>query len=292
MRYGTATRADRRAAFFMLLPFMLFFCAFVLYAILTNLYYSFTNYNFGGAARFAGFGNYARMARDGDFLISLKNTFVYAFFSVAFLTAFGLAAAVATNGAARALKAARALMVIPYATSAVAAALVWLLLFDPGLGAVNKLLAFFGARPGWLYDAGLALPTLVIMNVWKNTGYVAVIFLAGLQTVPGELYEAAVIDGANAWRRFISVTLPQLAPVTLFVLITCCVEAFKTFEQVKLMTKGGPMLRTSTVVYQIYIRAFEDFQMGYAAAQSVALLAVVLLVTMVNLKFFTGRGRG
>jgi len=273
----------------MLTPFMLFFCAFVLYALFTNIYYSFTNYGFGGVTRFVGLNNYARMLRDADYLISLKNTFVYAFFSVVILTVTGLFIAVSLDGVSRAAKAARTLMIIPYATSIVAASLVWMLLLDPGLGAVNKILAAFGKRPGWLYDAGLALPTLIFLNVWKNAGYVMVIFLAGLQTVPPELYEAAVIDGANARRKFFSVTLPSITPVTVFVLITCCVEAFKTFEQVKILTKGGPMLKTSTVVYQIYIRAFEDFQMGYAAAQSVALLVIVLAVTLLNFKMILNR---
>jgi len=292
MRRGGAAKADNRAAFLMLLPFMLFFTAFIVYAIVTNIYYSFTNYGFGGAARFVGLGNYARMARDGDFLISLRNTFAYAFFSVLFLTFIGLALAVVLNGTARPFKAARTLIVIPYATSIVAASLVWMLLLDPGLGAVNKALSGFGVRPAWLHDAKLALPTLTALNVWKNAGYVMVIFLAGLQTVPRELYEAAIIDGANPAQKFFGVTLPSIRPVTVFVLITCCVEAFKTFEQVKILTKGGPMLQTSTVVYQIYIRAFEDFQMGYAAAQSVALLLVILLITMLNLKMLSGRGNG
>jgi ABC-type sugar transport system permease subunit len=111
-----------------------------------------------------------------------------------------------------------------------------------------------------------------------------IIFLAGLQTVQPELYEVASIDGAGAVRKLLSITLPSIRPVTVFVLITSLVEAFKTFEQVNIMTKGGPMMRTSTIVYQIYLRAFEDFQMGYAATQSIALLLIVLSVTLINFK--------
>jgi multiple sugar transport system permease protein/raffinose/stachyose/melibiose transport system permease protein len=266
---------------------MLFFAVFIVYPLLANLYYSLTSYSLGGAeAKFVGLDNYARLLRDADFLTSLLNTLVYAVCSVFFLTLTGLLLAVGLNGTARLKRFTRTGMIVPYATSVAAASLIWLLLLDPGSGPVNKLLAALGSdtQPGWLFDPNLAMPTLIVLNIWKNAGYTMVIFLAGLQTVPPALYEAATVDGAGRFRKLINVTLPSIKPVTIFVLITGCIEAFKTFDQVKILTKGGPMLRTSTVVYQIYIRAFEDFQMGYAAAQSVVLLAVVFAVTLFNFK--------
>lgn len=288
MKRADAQKKDRVAAFWMLLPFFLFFLAFVLYPLLMNLYYSFTNYNFSvhASAKFVWFDNYLRLFRDGDFLTSLWNTLIYAFFSVILLTVSGLFISVVLNRTSRLVKAARTVMIIPYATSMVAISLIWLLLLDPASGAVNKLLVAAGMQvpPSWLYDADFALPSLIFINVWKNIGYVMILFLAGLQGVPPELYEAATIDGAGAWKKFRYVTLPAIAPVTVFVLVSNCIEAFKTFEQVKIMTKGGPMLRTSTVVYQIYIRAFEDYQMGYAAALSMVLFLIVLLVTLLNFR--------
>ena len=287
-------RGDGKAAFWMLLPFALFFTAFVVYPLAANIYYSFTNYRFGsiGDTEFVGFANYVRLFNDRGFTISLRNTFVYAFFSIILLSVAGLFFALASNRSSRIFKTARSVFIAPYAVSFVAASLIWLMLLDPGLGAVNKILIAFGVDrpPSWLFDADLALPSLIAINVWKNAGYVMLLFLAGLQNVSPDLYDAAKIDGANLFQKIRNVTLPAISPVTVFVLVTVCIESFKTFEQVKIITRGGPMLRTSTVVYQIYLRAFEDFQMSYAAAQSVALLVIILLVTLANFKAVTKRG--
>jgi len=292
----SARRGDGRAAFWMLLPFALFFTAFVIYPLITNFYYSFTNYRFGhvGSPEFIGLNNYTRLFRDTGFVTSMRNTFVYAFFSVILISAAGLFFALACNRSRRSIKVIRGIFVAPYAVSFVAASLIWLMLLDPGLGAVNKVLIALGVNqpPSWLFDANLALPSLIAINIWKNAGYVMLLFLAGLQSVPPELYDAAKVDGAGLFQKIRNVTLPSISPVTIFVLITVCIEAFKTFDQVKIMTRGGPMLRTSTVVYQIYLRAFEDFQMGYAATQSVALLVIVLLVTLANFKAIAKRGVG
>jgi len=290
----SARRGDGKAAFCMLLPFALFFIAFIVYPLVRNFQYSFTNYRFGnvGEADFVGFSNYVRLFKDPDFVISLSNTFVYALFSVLLLTVAGLFIALATNRMSRINKVARSVIIAPYAISFVAASLIWLLLLDPGLGALNKILIAFGVSspPSWLFDAKLALPSLIAINVWKNAGYVMLLFLAGLQSVPTELYDAALIDGTNLFQKIRYVTLPSISPITIFVFVSVSIESFKTFEQVKIMTKGGPMLGTSTVVYQIYLRAFEDFQLGYAAAQSVALLIIVLLVTLANFKAIAKRG--
>jgi len=287
-------RGDAMAAFWMLMPFALFFAAFVIYPLIANLYYSFTNYRFGhaGTAEFVGLTNYIRLINDTGFTASVRNTFAYAFFSILLLTAAGLFFALACDRPARILKMARGVFIAPYAISFVAASLIWLMLLDPGLGAVNKILVALGVNrpPSWLFDADLALPALIAINVWKSAGYVMLLFLAGLQNVPLELYDAAMIDGANVFQKIRNVTLPAISPVTVFVLVTVCIESFKTFDQVKIMTRGGPMLRTSTIVYQIYIRAFEDFQMGYAAAQSIALLCIVLIVTLLNFKAIAKRG--
>jgi len=287
-------RGDGKVAFLMLLPFTLFFAAFVIYPLIANVYFSFTNFRFGHAdnVEFVGFINYIRLFNDSNFTISLRNTFTYAFFSIMLLTVAGLFLALVLNRPAGSVKPARGVFIAPYAVSFVAASLIWLMLLDPGLGAVNKILVTLGVDrpPSWLFDADLALPSLVVINLWKNAGYVMLLFLAGLQNVSPDLYDAVKIDGANIFQKIRNVTLPAISPVTIFVLVTVCIESFKTFEQVKIMTRGGPMLRTSTVVYQIYLRAFEDFQMGYAAAQSVALLCIVLLVTLANFKAVTKRG--
>ena len=278
---------DTRAAILMLLPFMLFFTTFTLYPLVVNLYYSLTNFRLGiGTVNFVGLNNYTRMLRDEAFLISLRNTVVYAFFCVIILTVGGLLISVALNQAAKTAKALRVTMLIPYATSLAAAALIWMLLLDPTVGFVNKALIQIGVSnpPSWLFSPNWALPSLMGINIWKNLGYVMLIFLAGLQGVPIEQYESATIDGANGIKKFFYITLPSIAPITAFVVAANTIEAFKTFELVQIMTKGGPMLHTSTIVYQIYIRAFEDFQMGYAAALSTVLLLILLALSIFQLK--------
>lgn len=288
------SRRDSVAAYGMLMPFLIFFALFVLYPLLKNLYYSFTNYNLGTKTKFIGLSNYRELFSDYWFLESLKNTAVYALFSVVFLTVLGLFISVLLNHRSRLVKVARTAMIIPYATSMVAVSMIWLYLLDPTTGYLNKLLITLGVEnpPTWLNDPSLALPSLIVINIWKNLGYCMIIYLAGLQNIPPELYEAATVDGAGFLQKHLKITLPQIAPVTFFVLVNNCIEAFKTFEQVQIMTQGGPVTATTTVVYQIYVRAFNDFRMGYAAAMSVILFLIIFAVTMVNFRMFKNSANG
>ena len=299
MRHSThgkkkAIQRDRAAAYGMLAPFLLFFVLFVLYPLLKNLYYSFTNYNLGNKTKWIGLSNYRELFTDYWFLESLRNTAVYALFSVIFLTVLGLFISVLLNQRSRLVKIARTAMIIPYATSMVAVSMVWLYLLDPTTGYVSKLLVALGvgSPPLWLDDPSLALPSLIGINIWKNLGYCMIIYLAGLQGIPPELYEAATVDGAGFLQKHWKITLPQIAPVTFFVFVNNCIEAFKTFEQVQIMTQGGPVTATTTVVYQIYVRAFNDFRMGYAAAMSVVLFVIIFAVTMLNFRMFRSSADG
>ena len=299
MRHSThgkkkAIQRDRAAAYGMLAPFLLFFVLFVLYPLLKNLYYSFTNYNLGNKTKWIGLSNYRELFTDYWFLESLRNTAVYALFSVIFLTVLGLFISVLLNQRSRLVKIARTAMIIPYATSMVAVSMIWLYLLDPTTGYVSKLLVALGvgSPPLWLDDPSLALPSLIGINIWKNLGYCMIIYLAGLQGIPPERYEAATVDGAGFLQKQWNITLPQIAPVTFFVFVNNCIEAFKTFEQVQIMTQGGPVTATTTVVYQIYVRAFNDFRMGYAAAMSVVLFVIIFAVTMLNFRMFRSSADG
>ena len=299
MRHSThgkkkAIQRDRAAAYGMLAPFLLFFVLFVLYPLLKNLYYSFTNYNLGNKTKWIGLSNYRELFTDYWFLESLRNTAVYALFSVIFLTVLCLFISVLLNQRSRLVKIARTAMIIPYATSMVAVSMIWLYLLDPTTGYVSKLLVALGvgSPPLWLDDPSLALPSLIGINIWKNLGYCMIIYLAGLQGIPPELYEAATVDGAGFLQKHWKITLPQIAPVTFFVFVNNCIEAFKTFEQVQIMTQGGPVTATTTVVYQIYVRAFNDFRMGYAAAMSVVLFVIIFAVTMLNFRMFRSSADG
>ena len=205
--------------------------------------------------------------------------------SVAFLTSLGLAVAVMLNRSTRAVKGLRVLFLYPYATSMTAVSMIWLMLLDPNHGFVNKALRSIGLSGWqWLFDADLALGCLIFINIWKNLGYCMLIYLAGINSIPQELYEAATVDGAGELRRFFSITVPMIRPVAFFVLITTMVEGFKTFEQVQVMTRGDPMNATTTIVHQIYMYGFNDFKMGYASAMAVVLLLIVLALTLINLR--------
>lgn len=285
---------DNMWAYLMLSPFLLFFVLFVVYPLLKNFCCSFTNYNLGGKADFVGLSNYREVFADYWFLEALKNTAVYAVFSVIFLTVLGLFISILLNSGTKLVKAARTVMIFPYATSMVAVSMLWLYLLDPTIGYVNKLLIYMGINtpPYWLDNPDLALPSLIFINIWKNVGYCMIIYLSGLQSIPQELYEAAMMDGAGFFKKHLYVTLPQIAPVTFFVLVNNCIEAFKTFEQVQIMTQGGPVTATTTVVHQIYQRAFHDFRMGYASAMSVVLFLIIFAVTLLNFRMFRNSADG
>lgn len=278
-------RRDTLAAWLMLSPFLIFFLLFVVYPIIMNVYYSFTNYNLQ-KADWVGLRNYQRLFKDKAFVAAVRNTAVYAFFSVLFLTALGFLTASALNRKMRGIRWVRMLMIFPYATSMTAVAMIWLMLLDPTTGLINKTLRSLGlAGVDWLFTVQTALPCLIFVNIWKNIGYCMLIYLAGMQSIPSEIYEAATVDGANERQQMLHVTIPMVRPVAFFVFINTMIESFKTFEQVKLMTGGDPLYSTTTIVHQIYQRGFAEFKMGYAAAMSVVLLAIVLVVTLFNYRF-------
>ena len=167
--------------------------------------------------------------------------------------------------------------------------MIWLWIFDPSAGILNQFVHLLGLpRRAWLYDVDRAMGSIVFMSIWKTIGYNMVIYLAGLQTIPIELYEAARVDGASKVRQFFRITIPMLRPTTFFLFVMACVNSFNVFDQINVMTQGGPMNATTTVVHQIYKRAFEQYQMGYASAMGVLLLVVTLVLTLLNFRWGSG----
>lgn len=277
---------DDISAYIIIAPFFLFFLLFVLFPIFSNLLTSFTNYDLGRNRDFIGIENYIKLFKDDQFIRSVRNTVVYAFFSVIPLMVLGFFTAVAVNGKSRILSVIRVAFIFPYITSMVAVSMIWLYLYEPSSGMFNKILLSLGFNPKlWLFDETLAMPSLIGMNVWKNIGYVMIIYLAGLQSIPGELYEAGKVDGASEFRMIFKITLPAVSPISFFLLVTTAIESFKTFEQVRIMTGGGPVNATTTIVHQIYLRAFSEYKMGYASAMSMVLLGILLAVTIINMRF-------
>jgi multiple sugar transport system permease protein len=211
---------------------------------------------------------------------SLRNTVYYTAFHVPLAMLLAFFVAQLLNADVWAMPLFRTMFYLPSITTSVASVIVWSFLFQPD-GLINKALGLFGIPgPYWLTSTTWAMPALIIMAVWKNLGFNMVIFLAGLQGIPAQLYEAASIDGANGWHRFRYITVPMLAPTTFFVLVISVIGSFQVFDLAFVLTKGGPGEATNTMVMYIYNQAFQFFHMGYAAAIAWVLFAIIFLITL------------
>jgi ABC-type sugar transport system permease subunit len=263
-------------------PYYLFLFLFVLLPIVYNLNLSFTNYNLSTKS-YVGLSNYKALFHDPFFTIAMKNTAIYAFFTLFLTIVVGQIFAVFLNYKLIGKKWIRMSFFSPYVTSMVAVSMIWLWVYDPSHGIANSLLGVFGLNDvQWLQDPKWAMPALIFMSFWKSLGYNIVIFLAGLQGISRELYEAAAVDGAGGFRQYLKITLPQLRPITFFLIVTGLINNFNAFEQIQIMTNGGPLNSTTTLVHQIYNRAFQEFLLGYAAALSIVMLVIVALITAAN----------
>jgi ABC-type sugar transport system permease subunit len=271
----------------MILPSYSIYCIFVFLPVLVTIFFSFTNYDMYKTMEFVGFSNYRRMfLRDTVFLISVRNTFIYAAGVIIPQIVLGLIMAVILNRKIFGQRFHRVAFYMPHVTSMVSVAMVWLWIYDPAFGALNQILKSVGLQPQkWLFDLNLALPSIILMSIWKLIGYNMIIYLAGLQQIPQELYEAATVDGASDWHQFFRITVPMLAPTTFFLFVIASVQSFSVFEQVNVMTQGGPMNATTTIVHQIYEQAFSQFQMGYASAMAVFLLVITLILMTLNFQY-------
>ena len=279
------TRNDKEA-YIMILPAYLIFTVFILIPIVMVLYYSLTDFNMYQIPDFLGLKNYVNLFHDEEFLGSVKNTLFYTVVTLTVQLSFGLFLAVLLYRKSRAVPFFRTALYLPNVMSMVCVSMVWLWLYNPNFGLLNSILKMIGLPPQqWLINPDQAMLCIIVIGIWKNCGYSMVIFLGGLTGIPYSLYEAAELDGAGASRKFINITWPMLRPTTFFLLVTGIVNSFAVFEQVNIMTDGGPLNRTTTVVHQIYRRGFLEFKMGYASAMAVLLLIFSLVVTMLVFKF-------
>lgn len=293
---GTAVRVRRKRrldadpiGYLLISPFYLFLIVFVLAPIAYNLFLSFTNYNLS-TIHGVGFNNYKALFYDRFFGIAMKNTAIYAFFTLFLTVAFGQIFAVFLNYKWGGIKWVRMSFFSPYVISMVAASMIWLWIYEPSHGIANTILEAFGLhRIQWLQDTKWAMPAVIFASFWKYLGYNVVIFLAGLQGISRDLYEAAAVDGAGGFRQYLKITIPQLRPITFFLIVTGLINNFNVFEQIQIMTGGGPINSTTTLVHQIYNRAFQEFLIGYAAAMSIILLLLVAFLTAANF-WYSSRG--
>ena len=244
-----------------------------------------------GKKIFVGFENYKEIFTDPKYRQIFWNTAVFSFFVVLLSMAVGLGLSVLANQKIRGRGFYRLMLIWPYALSPAVAGVIFLFLFNEQSGIVNYLLSVtLGISPNWLTNPVLAMALLIFVAVWKNVGYNVVFYIAGLQNLPGEVLEAALIDGATPWQRFWKITFPLLGPMTIFLLIMNTIYAFfEAFAFVDLLTKGGPSNATNLLIYNIYRDGFEYYKTGLAAAQSVILFIAVVFLTI--LQFRVGEGR-
>jgi multiple sugar transport system permease protein len=287
LRLGRAVRRpafrEALAAYLFLLPGLLPMLAFVLAPIGGGLFFSLLKWNLLEPWTFIGLENYRGLVADPEFWGSLRVSATYMAGVVPIGTVIALGLALALNRGRRGVIVYRTLYFMPVVTATVAIALLWRWLYAGQLGLINTLLALAGIEgPNWLGDPDWALPAVMVMSVWKGLGYTMVIFLAGLQGVPEHLYEAAKIDGAGAWARFRHVTLPMLSPTTFFILVVGLIGALQVFDQIFVMTSGGPYRATVSVSYFIYETGFKLLNMGYAAAVAWLLFVIIFLITLLQ----------
>lgn len=269
------------------LPWIAGISIFTLYPVAASLYYSFCDYSVLQPAIWTGTDNYERLLRDELFWISLKNTFIYAAFSLPLGMIVALSLALLLNCKARGTALFRTIFYLPSIVPVIASSMLWLWIFNPTYGLLNWVLApffhlFGSAPPGWLADPTWAKPALILMSAW-GVGNSMIIYLAGLQDVPEALYESAEIDGANKWQQFWHVTLPMIMPVVYFNLIMGIIGSFQVFTQVYVMTGGtdGQPAR-ATLFYAPYLfsTAFYQLRMGYASAMAWVLFCIIVLLTV------------
>jgi multiple sugar transport system permease protein len=279
---------EEKAAWFFVVPLMIPLTVYWIIPSLASLYFSFTNYSVVSATRWVGLGNFAKLWDDDLFWRSMRNSLYFTAGNIPLMMVAGLCLALVVDSYVRFRSFFRTVFYLPLVASTIALSMVWLWLFNPTYGLLNVFLRLIGI-PGldWLGDPNLAMPSIILMSIWAGVGGPMIIYLAGLQGIPDSLYEAARVDGANTWQSFWHITLPLLNPVTLYVLVSSIIGSFQIFGPIYTMTDGGPAFATTTIVHQIYINGFRYFNMGYASAQAWVLFALLLGLSIINLRIMT-----
>ena len=272
-----------------IMPSLIGFLVFTFVPVLISLFLSFCDWNFMSGfegIKFNGLQNYIKLFSDDWFLASYRNNITFTVVTVPCLIALGLLIATIMNKYIFGGGAVRTMFFIPYICSVVAVCSVWMVLFQPSYGPINQLLFKLGMEnpPKWLADYDWSLVSIMIVYIWQQVGYYAIVFLAAIKGVPDELYEAASLDGAGAVRSFFNVTVPMVAPTTFFLAIMGIIGSFKVFDQISVLTQGGPGNSSSVMAFYVYRTAFEYYNMGYANTLAWALFVLIFAVTMVQWK--------
>lgn len=268
-------------------PNLALFAVFSYWPMIYSAYLSLVRWDLLSPVKlYVGLDNYRYLAADESFHKVLLNTAYFTVGAVGGTLLLGLIAALILNQPLRGRDGVRAVLFAPSLLSGAAISIVWVYLFDPRFGLIARFLSFANlASPNWLTDPRWAMPAVIIVYIWKDLGFTVVIFLAGLQAIPRDLYEAAKVDGAGPWWRLRSVTLPLLSPISFFLVVTSILNTFQAFDIIQVMTKGGPVDATNNLIYYVYQQGFVAFNAGRAAAASLILFVAMLTVTLVQLRF-------
>ncbi len=290
-------RRQARSGWLFLSPAFLLIGVFFFLPVVAGLLLSLTDFDIyaigsPGTARFVGLRNYVEVLRSAAFWGALRNTLYFVVAGGTLSVAVSLAAALLLSARVVRLRSLfRTIYFTPVVTTLVAVAIVWRYLYHPRYGLLNHVLGWLHLGPvDWLGDPHWAMPAIILLSVWKNFGYNMLIFVAGLQGIPEEYYEAAAIDGAGAWRRFLHVTLPGLAPIFLFVGLTTMIGQFQLFAEPYVMTQGGPLGSTRSLVLLMYEEGFRWWRMGTASTIAVLLLLITLAGALLQMRLQKGRG--
>ena len=277
-------------AYSFIAPNFIGFAIFTMIPICFAFALAFLKWDAANPIEWVGLSNFKALMDDFQFKAAFKNTIVYTAGTVPLTLIASLLLAVVLNQGIKARNFFRTVSFFPYVASLVAVAAVWNMIFNPSKGPVNMFLYKLGFEnvPGWAADRHWAMVTIIFFSVWKYMGYYMIIYLAGLQGINPELYEAASLDGTNVWQRFRYVTVPQLSPTTFFVLVMLTIQCFKVYDIVYMVTQGGPGTATLVLVYDIYNKAFISWNLGAASAVAMVLFILVLAVTLIQ---FNGQKR-
>ncbi len=285
---GRVWQSDTLVAALFLSPALILFAVFSFYPIVAVARLSLFEWdNLGPERTFVGLGNYLTLLQSDRFWNSIQVTFTYTSVVTVISIAVGLLLAVALNNRHLVLKTAwRGLYFLPSVTPTVAAAMVWMLIFNPGFGYVNVVLRYFHIEgPNWLANTHWALPTLMTLGIWRRLGFNFIVYLAALQAIPADYYESAEVDGAGAWDRFVRLTVPLVAPTTVMLMILGVIDSFLVFDQVLILTHGGPANATEVIGQYLYTNAFSFFKMGYGAAIAVVMFLIIAVFTVLQWQF-------
>jgi multiple sugar transport system permease protein len=268
-----------------ILPAFVIFVGFTFIPLIVTFVLSFSDWDMISKIQFIGGQNYSRLLTNKNFLRAVTNTIYFTLGIVPTQMALALIVALLLNTKIKLRSFFRGIYFLPVIVPITVAAIVWMFIFSPSYGILNYFLGLAGiAQIGWLSDPKWAMPALMILAVWQNFGYFTVIYLAGLQSISGELLEAAQIDGASRWRRFWSITFPLLSPTSFLILILSIIGGFQVYQTVVLTTGGGPAGATNVIVFELYRTAFEYFDMGYASAMAYVLFAILFILTLIQFR--------